>query len=147
MVAVAIGLLSQVGAASAQQLTGADAIAARQDLMKRQGAQVKTLVGMIRGKEAYDGAKASAAFGVLAATSAKIPTLFPDDSKTGHKTHALPAIWEKKAEFDARAKKLHDNALASQEAAGQGIDALKAAFATVGDDCSACHKEFRERMN
>jgi cytochrome c556 len=137
----------QVGAAAAQQPTGEDAIVARQHLMKKQGAQVKTLIEMIRGKTPYDGAKAVAAFKVLADTSAKIPTLFPEDSKTGHKTHALPAIWQNKADFDAKAHKLHDNARAAEATAGNGLAALKTAFATVGDDCDACHDKYRRPEN
>jgi cytochrome c556 len=146
MVCAAFGFaMVQADMVAAQQPTGADAIAARQKLMKKQGSEVKMLVGMIRGKVPYDGARASAAFQVLAETSARIPDLFPDDSKTGHKTKALPKIWQNKADFDAKAKELHADALAAAPKAGQSLADLKTAFATVGDACSACHKEYRQR--
>lgn len=133
----------QVGAAPAP--TGTEAIAARQHLMKRQGGDLKVLIDMIRGKAPYDGAKASAALRALAITSAEIPDLFPADSKTGHKTRALPAIWENKADFDAKAHKLHQDAIAAEGPGGESLVSLKAAFSTVSDGCNACHDKYRRR--
>ena len=42
--------------------------------------------------------------------------LFPDNSKTGGDTAALPAIWENKADFDAKLTKF----VAEAKAAGSG---------------------------
>jgi cytochrome c556 len=41
--------------------------------------------------------------------------LFPDDSKTGGDTAALPLIWEKKSEFDAIFVKLGADSTAARK--------------------------------
>src|SRR3990172_7028171 len=46
----------------------------------------------------------------------KLPKLFPDDSKTGGDTEALPAIWENKKDFEERFLKLADAAKAAETA-------------------------------
>src|ERR1700674_4886593 len=94
----------------------ADAIADRKALMKQQGAQAGQGNKFMKGEEPFDLAKAKHIFEVWAETSTKTSALFPDDSKTGD-TAALPAIWEKKAEFDAAAAKL----AADSKAAGANV--------------------------
>lgn len=46
----------------------------------------------------------------------KIPALIPPNSKTGGETAALPAIWENKADIDARLAKLSEGASAAARA-------------------------------
>src|ERR1700744_4067909 len=95
---LAIGL----SAALAQQ----DPIAARQALMKNMGAQSGQGAKFIKGEAPFDLAKAKALFATIAADAAKAPDLFPDTSKTGGDTAALPAVWEKNDDFKARFAKL-----------------------------------------
>ena len=44
----------------------------------------------------------------------KMQELFPDSSKTGGDTAALPAIWENKADFDAKLAKFSADAKAAR---------------------------------
>jgi cytochrome c556 len=124
-------------------LAQADPIAARMALMKGNGDNARAVVQMIRGQRPFDAATVDAAFAQWAETAARLPGLFPADSKTGEKTRAAPAIWDNKADFDARvaafAKAVADN----RATATASLDGLKAAFKPVGDACDDCHKDYR----
>src|SRR5258707_23753 len=76
-----------------------DPIAARKAIMKENGAQAKVAREMIEGKQPFDIAKAHKVLATFADVSTKAKPLFPDSSKTGGETEALPAIWENKADF------------------------------------------------
>lgn len=144
-VAVALAALGTVSAGRAlAQGKPQDPIVARQDLMKHQGNELyRIILGMTRGKLPYDAAKASAAFSSIAVSSTHIAALFPDNSKTGHDTHALPKIWQDKADFAAKAQKVHEAALAAAASSKRGLDATKAAYRVVNDACDACHDTYR----
>ena len=136
--AIAIGL----SAAVAQD----DPIAARKALMKQQGAQAGQGAKFMKGEEPFDLAKAKAIFTTLASTAEKIPALFPPTSKTGGDTAALPAIWEKKDDFDAKAAKLATDA---KDAAATVKDeaSFKVAFPAVGKNCGGCHETYRAKKS
>ena len=120
----------------------ADAIADRKALMKQQGAQAAQGNKFMKGEEPFDLAKAKHIFEVWVDTASKTSALFPDDSKTGD-TGALPAIWEKKAEFDSLSAKL---AADSKAAIANVKDeaSFKAIFPEVLKDCGGCHRPFRK---
>lgn len=138
--AIATAAATFTSGASAQS----DPIAARQQLMKQVGDQMKIVGPMMQGKVAYDGAAAGAALAIISKNSAEFITLFPEDSKTGGDTEALPAIWERKAEFDAIGEKLATEAAAAAEGAGGGLDAFRPLFAAAAANCKACHEDFRK---
>src|ERR1700747_2216963 len=79
-----------------------DPIAARKALMKANGDQAKVGAAMAKGGAPFDASKVQTIFATFIDSSDKAPALFPDNSKTGGDTAALPAIWESKADFDAR---------------------------------------------
>ena len=136
--AIAIG----VSAAMAQQ----DPIAARKALMKTQAAQTGQAAKFLKGEEPFDLAKAQALLATLASTAEAAPALFPDSSKTGGETAALPAIWEKMDDFKARFAKLAADAKA---AAASTTDeaSFKAAFPNIGKDCGGCHELYRAKKS
>ena len=132
-------------AALAVGITTADAqdvIAARKANMKQQGAQAGQGNKFMKGEEPFDLAKAKHIFEVWAETGAKIAGQFPDNSKTGD-TAALPAIWEKKSEFDGLAAKLVTDAKAAL-ANVKDEASFKATFPEVLKDCGGCHRPFRK---
>ena len=98
-VLAAIIVVSGTGAVIAQ----ADPIATRQSLMKENNNNAIAIVRMMRGLAPFDAAKVDAAFAQWADTAQKLPSLFPDTSKTGQKTRASSKIWLTKTDFDARA--------------------------------------------
>ncbi len=83
-----------------------DPIKARKDLMEANGKQSKAGNDMVQGKQPFNLDAAKKIFASFQEAGEKAPALFPDTSKTGGKTAALPAIWENKADFDARLAKL-----------------------------------------
>src|SRR5437763_3179670 len=92
-----------------------DPIKARKDLMEANGKQAKAGNEMIQGKQPFNLDAAKKVFATFEEAGEKAPALFPDTSKTGE-TAALPAVWENKADFDARLAKLSTDSKAAIDA-------------------------------
>ena len=142
---VSIAALLAVGAtiAYAQGAGGIKAIEERKAAMKAIGGANKTLSDMAKGDVPFDAAKAAAGFKTIEDSLVKSKALYPDDSKSGGDTAALPAIWEKKADFTAKL----DKAVADAKSGGANSK-TEAAFkdqhkALVGN-CGGCHKDYRQ---
>ena len=131
-----------VSVALAQQ----DPIAARKALMKKNGDEAKIGTQFMKGEAAFDLAKAKAIFATYQDAAGKMPSLFPDNSKTGGDTAALPAVWEKKADFDAKFKKLGEDAAAAQAKVTDEAT-FKAAFPAVQKNCGGCHETYRVKKS
>jgi cytochrome c556 len=116
-------------------------IAERQALMKRSGEQARIGTRMVRGEAPYDQATAEAVLANFADKAAKLPTLFPESSRTGE-SRALQGIWDKSAEFNAAIVKFTADVKAAQ-ALTKDLDSFKAAFSNVSKDCGTCHETFR----
>ena len=140
-VIAALGMLIAGGAGVLAQ--SGDPIVQRQDLMKNNQDQMRTLTGMSRGQVPFNAATAQAAFQQLEQNARQIPALFPAGSTQG-KTAALPAIWERKADFDARATKLEQDAKAVQAGITDQAS-LQAAIQRVGPACGSCHDAYRRK--
>jgi len=127
-------------------LADQDPIAARQALMKENGKHAKMGVAMIKGEAPFDLAKAKEIFVTFENAAAKMPDLFPPNSKTGGDTTASPKIWENMADFKARFEKLGADAKAA-EASVKDLAAFKTAFGGLGKDCGGCHETYRIKKN
>lgn len=122
-----------------------DPIAARKALMKANGDQAKIALAMIKGEAPFDLAKAKVVFATFADAATKMPNLFPENSKTGGETAALPRIWEDMADVKARFAKLGEDAKAA-EASVKDLDSFKAGFGSIGkNDCGGCHELYRQK--
>jgi cytochrome c556 len=130
-------------AAATSVLAQSDPIATRKGLMKGNNDNARNVLQMIRGQQPFDVAKVDAAFAQWAETAQKLPAQFPPDSKTGQKTRAAPAVWEHKADFDAKAAAFGKAVAENRPRARKSLDDLKAAFAPVNDACDNCHKDYR----
>lgn len=137
-VCAALAIALSAGAVIAQS----KAIAERKDIMKGVGAAAKSGAAMARGSAPYDNAKAVEVFVVYANAAAKMPALFPDDSKSGGETTAAPKIWEDMAGFKATFAKMESEAKAAQTSI-KDIDSFKTAFGAMGKQCGACHEVYR----
>jgi cytochrome c556 len=123
-----------------------DPIAARKALMKANGQQAGLGAKYMKGEEPFDLTKAKAIFAQYQEAAAKMPALFPANSKTGGETAALPAVWEKKADFDAKFVKFGADA---KDAAAKVKDeaSFKAAFPEVQKNCGGCHETYRMKKS
>ena len=68
---------------------------------------------------------------------------FPDNSKEGFKTEALPLIWENKKEFNDLMKKSSDDMIKLAKAIDTAEDLRAAQKELMWSNCSACHSKFR----
>jgi cytochrome c556 len=138
-VLVLAGIALGVGAAIAQQ----EPIAARKALMKANGDQAKIGVAMIKGEAPFDIDKVHKIFTTLEDAAAKMPSLFPDNSKEGGETAADPKIWANMDDFKARFAKFGADAK-DANAKVTDLDSFKAAFGNIGkNDCGSCHEQYR----
>lgn len=119
-----------------------DAIATRKALMKEVGGQSRAGAAMVKGEAPFDAAKAQAIFAKFIEASSKMPSLFPDNSKSGGETTAAPKIWEDMAGFKSRFEKLGAEAKAAG-AAVKDLDSFKASFSSVTKNCGGCHEVYR----
>ena len=124
----------------------ADVIAQRRALMHDDGIAAKKLFDMAKGSAPFDLSVAQASLKTLATGAEKTQLLFPDDSKTGGGTAALPAIWENKADFNARFAKFSKDVA---EAIAQTKDeaSFKAVAPKVFENCSGCHERYKAKSS
>ena len=123
-----------------------DPIAARKALMKKNGDEAKVGTAFMKGEAPFDLAKAKAIFAAYSDAAAKVPALFPDTAKTGGDTAALPAIWEKKDDFNAKLKKFGEDAK-DAEAKVTDEASFKTIFPAVQKNCGGCHETYRAKKS
>lgn len=123
-----------------------DPIAARKALMKANGDQNKVATEMLEGKRPFNLDEAKKVLATFADAGEKAPTLFPDDSKTGGDTGALPAIWENKADFQARLAKFAQESKAAGDAT-KDLDSFKIQITEIRKNCGGCHQTYRKRTS
>ena len=123
-------------------LAQTNVIEQRQNLMKQNNAHTRTVVGMMRGQAPFNLAQVQAALQNFVAVGQQFPTLFPDNSKTGNDTRALPAIWENKADFTAQATKLAQDAQAALTSIRDEAT-LRTEMPKVLQNCESCHTKYR----
>jgi cytochrome c556 len=123
-----------------------DPIAARKALMKANGDQSRIATEMVDGKRPFNLDAAKKVFTTFAEAAEKSKTLYPDNSKTGGDTAALPAIWEKKADFEAKLTKFGNESKAAA-AATTNLDTFKAQLAEVRKNCGGCHTPYRKKAS
>ena len=73
----------------------------------------------------------------------KLLDYFPDNTKEGFKTEALPSIWENKDEFNALMQKASDDMIKLAKAIDTAEDLRAIQKELMWNNCSACHNRFR----
>ena len=73
----------------------------------------------------------------------KLLDYFPENTKEGFKTEALPTIWENKDEFNALMKKASEDMIKLAKAIDTAEDLRAAQKELMWSNCSACHSKFR----
>src|SRR5262249_17614169 len=123
-----------------------DPIAARKALMKANGDQSKIATEMLENKAPFNLDAAKKIFATFAEAGEKSPALFPGTAKTGGDPAGLPAVWENKADFNAKLAKLS----ADSKAAGAAVkdaDSFKAQVPEVRKNCGGCHNPYRKKAS
>jgi cytochrome c556 len=132
-----------IGVAAAQQ----EVIKQRKDLMKANGDQAKIGAAMVKGEKPFDLAAVHKIFAAFEDAAAKMPDLFPENSKPPANStddyNAGPKVWENMADVKDRFAKFGQDAKAA-DASVKDLDSFKAAFANIGKhDCGSCHDTYR----
>jgi cytochrome c556 len=143
LTAVVVGsaLLSACASTQTASRTPAEYVEARQKLMKDHGDAWK---------QTQDSAKAGNWAGVatnadrMAKNASQMVALFPEGAMTD-KSKAKPEIWQRKAEFDAAAKKMETEAIRLRDTARAGnANEANAILKDFGrTTCGNCHTPFR----
>ncbi len=127
----------------------------RMDAMTTLGDHAKAVGDMLKGKTAFELTAVETAAQAFVTHGEQIPALFPDtnESRTGSKTEALPAIWENWEDFTALSTQLTEDsrtlAMVTAElstgakSANDQSRAVRAAFFRASKSCSGCHERFR----
>lgn len=118
-----------------------DPVAERRNLMKTVGAATREGAAIAKGDVPFDAAKAQAVLKVYVDAARKMPSLYPDNAKTGGDTTASPKIWEDLAGFKAALVKFETDAGAGVSTAS--LDGFKAAFGNATKNCGSCHEAYR----
>jgi cytochrome c556 len=139
---LAVGALA-LSAGVALAMSGADAIKERRALMKANGEATKPIVPMLKGQAPFDLATVQKALKTYLNAAEKMPALFPPDSKTGD-TNALAAIWQDKADLDARFKRLGADATAALSTVKDDAS-FKAIIPNIYKNCGGCHEKYRAK--
>jgi cytochrome c556 len=139
LAALALGFSVLATGAFAQ----APQIAQRQEAMKAVGAAIGQIPPVMRNERPWDGSAMATAAGAIATNLSTAKALYPAGSSSDN-SRALPAIWERKAEFDGLFDRSIEAARNLQQLAAAGNEAgFRAAFPALGQSCGACHTPFR----
>jgi cytochrome c556 len=142
VVVLSLGVAA-VGCASMKAKMNPDeAIAARQKLMKEQGAAMRSISDKMKAGQVQ--AVASDAK-ILEDTAKKITALFPEGSVNPATSRAKPEIWQRWSEFEGHAKKLNSEAKMLADTARTGnAEVTGKMVADIGrGTCGGCHTPFR----
>jgi cytochrome c556 len=136
LVCVALG--AAIGSASSQE----DPIAKRRQIYKSFGQAAKEPGAMLKKEQPFELATVQAALRTFQDGSRKLPDLFPENSKTGGETAALPIIWEDKAKFNALFVKFNQDTTTALATITDEAT-FRSEFPKVLRDCGGCHDTFR----
>ena len=73
----------------------------------------------------------------------KLLDYFPENTKEGFNTGALPSIWENKDEFNALMQKASDDMIKLAKAIDTAEDLRAVQKELMWSNCTACHSRFR----
>lgn len=139
---VLVASVTLVAGCATSAMSPKDAISARQELMKQQGAAMRSIQDKLKAGQAQ---AVAADAKTLAETAKRIPAMFPAGSLDPLTSRAKPEIWQKWPEFEGYAKSLESKAaMLGATAQGGNAQATQAAVADLGKTtCGACHQAFR----
>lgn len=139
---IAAGAAVLVVGAAAAATVSEDPIASRQNIMKNVGAAMQAAGNMARGDTEFEPRAAALAMRTINSSIIGFVELLPDGTHAGD-TRALPAIWENMDDFLAKAESLRVATQAAIDAEPADLETFRPLFAEVGQNCQACHEDYR----
>jgi len=121
---------------------GHSPIEERQASMKEVGKATKTIGDMVKGETSFDADQVAASLENMKAALEGFEQKFPEGSTGGDST-AAPAIWSQNAEFVSKVSAFRSSIDAAIEANPTSLDAVRASFGNVAQNCRGCHETFR----
>jgi cytochrome c556 len=149
VLAGAVAVATTLGTVSQAAENPAALIEYRQAIMKAIGGHIGAIVMVVKGDVSFTDEVAGHAHAINE-MSKTLPRLFPKGSgKEAGETRALPVIWERWDEFEAKIKTLQaESAKLAEVAKGGDRAAIAQQTQALGNDgCGSCHKTFREKKN
>ena len=146
LLAAATALVIGISVVAEAQMSPDAIVAERVQAMKGRGGAMRALTPIVRGEAPWDKEAAIKQATVLVdASKGPIDKQFPPGTGNDKlKTRALPAIWEKPADWQKDNAAFAEAAAKLQQLAQAGDEAgFKAQFAAVGKACGTCHEAFR----
>lgn len=144
VIALALGV--SAAAVHAQTGNAEDPITKRRALMRANGAAAGLGGAMIKGEAPFSPAAANAVLANFRAVGHTFGDYFPEGSQTGD-TEASPRIWEDMAGFQAQLAEFRADAEQAFAAKPQDLEAFRAAFGAVAENCRSCHEKYRIEKN
>lgn len=140
--AVVVAALSLGALPAAVAGTPTEAIEARHEAMENIGGAMKALGAMARKQAPFDLAAVKKSAGVIALNLQTASKLFPKGSDKGDvETWAKPEIWAEGSTFDKTLEAAHAAAVALQSVPDEA--AFRPALGELGNNCKACHDQYR----
>ena len=144
-VLVAGALLLGVGAVMAQQ----DVAVQQDNLMRGQGKNLYGVISkIVKGDSPYDQAAVDAAIAELEVSVTKIAVVFtpnPKEDVVNSSYGSSQKIWQNKADFDSKIPAVA-KAIADVKGKIKDVATLKAAYASINDNCNGCHETYRVKL-
>ncbi|WP_026595880.1 c-type cytochrome [Methyloferula stellata] len=123
------------------------AVDERKAVYKLIGASFKPIGNVLKGSTQYDAATIQKSIDRVVFLSGLLDEAFPENSNLGDpETKAKADIWTNHADFEKKEKNFQTHVLALQkvnETEKGATEAFKTAAAAVGQDCKACHDDYR----
>ncbi len=139
--------LAAIGSLCAAGIAKADPIENRQLLMWANSSAAKVSGEMIKGNIPFNQDVANLALNTFAAVSKSFVDFFPEGSETGGDTRAKDTIWSDWDGFVAADTKFAEAAAAGVAAKPADLEAFKAVFTPIAENCNSCHETYRVSRN
>ena len=122
------------------QLTVEDSIKSRQELLSKNYSNAKRVQAF---SSKGDFEKAKKLMIEMSENYKDLLDLFPEDTKEGFGTEALPKIWEEKETFDSLMKKASDNMVQLTSLIEETDDVRGTLKQLMWSNCKECHSKYR----
>jgi cytochrome c556 len=136
--------LAATALAQTQPTKGEQALKYRKSLYQVIAWNVGPMGAMAQGKVPYDSAEFARRAAAVANLTPMLREAYPDESRSVEGSKLKAAMWQNRADFDAKLKDLVDRSAALSMVAGSGDESAgKQAFFDMANACKACHDKYK----